>query len=60
MLHYAYGIVNKFVETYVTCVGGYVIEVPLPFPINFIDEIVQEFRKVLGRGKQNDKRSCSS
>ena len=28
----------------------------MSFPVNFVDEIVQEFRKVLEKGKQNDRR----
>ncbi|XP_022744955.1 probable L-cysteine desulfhydrase, chloroplastic [Durio zibethinus] len=56
MLHYAYGAVKKSVEAYVTRAGGYVIEVPLPFPVNSVVEIVQEFREALMRGKQNGRR----
>lgn len=56
MLHYAYGAVKKSIEAYVTRAGGYVIEVPLPFPVDSVDEIVQEFRKALERGKQNGRR----
>ena len=56
LLHYAYGAVKKSVEAYVTRAGGYVIEAPLPFPVNSVDEIVQEFRKALERGKQNGRR----
>ncbi|MBA0742558.1 hypothetical protein Gogos_015606 [Gossypium gossypioides] len=56
MLHYAYGSVKKSVEAYVTRAGGYVIEVPLPFPVSSLDEIVKEFRQALRRGKQNGRK----
>ncbi|KAL5582739.1 hypothetical protein UlMin_015181 [Ulmus minor] len=56
MLHYAYGAVKKSIEAYVTRAGGYVIEVPLPFPVNSNEEIITEFRKALERGKANGRR----
>ncbi|XP_015874829.3 probable L-cysteine desulfhydrase, chloroplastic [Ziziphus jujuba] len=56
MLHYAYGAVKKSIEAYVTRAGGYVIEVPLPFPVSSNDEIVTEFRKALEKGKANGRR----
>ncbi|KAJ0080234.1 hypothetical protein Patl1_23892 [Pistacia atlantica] len=42
MLHYAYGAVKKSVEAYVTRVGGFVIEVQLPFPVSSVDEVVSD------------------
>ncbi|KAK9292468.1 hypothetical protein L1049_020441 [Liquidambar formosana] len=56
MLHYAYGAVKKSIEAYVSRAGGYVIEVQLPFPLSSNDEIVNEFRKALERGKRNGRR----
>lgn len=56
MLHYAYGAVKKSIEAYVTRAGGYVIEVPLPFPLNSNHEIVSEFKKALEKGKANGRR----
>ncbi|XP_009366026.2 LOW QUALITY PROTEIN: probable L-cysteine desulfhydrase, chloroplastic [Pyrus x bretschneideri] len=56
MLHYAYGAVKKSIEAYVTRAGGYVIEVPLPFPLKSNDEIISEFKKALVRGKANGRR----
>ncbi|EEF50030.1 probable L-cysteine desulfhydrase, chloroplastic [Ricinus communis] len=56
MLHYAYGAVKKSVEAYVTRAGGHVIEVQLPFPVKSEEEIVTEFRKALGRGKEDGKK----
>ncbi|PON75809.1 Glycine dehydrogenase (decarboxylating) [Trema orientale] len=56
MLHYAYGAVKKSIEAYVTRAGGHVIEVPLPFPVSSNEEIINEFRLALERGKRNGKR----
>ncbi|KAE8681254.1 hypothetical protein F3Y22_tig00111332pilonHSYRG00033 [Hibiscus syriacus] len=56
MFHCAYGAVKKSVEAYFVRAGGYVIEVPLPFPLNSDDEIVQEFRPALEKAKQNNRR----
>ncbi|KAE8679255.1 putative L-cysteine desulfhydrase [Hibiscus syriacus] len=56
MFHCAYGAVKKSVEAYFVRTGGYVIEVPLPFPLYSDDEIVQEFRQALEKAKQNNRR----
>ncbi|XP_034706518.1 probable L-cysteine desulfhydrase, chloroplastic [Vitis riparia] len=56
MLHYAYGAVKKSIHAYVCRAGGQVIEVPLPFPVNSNEEIVDEFRRALMRGKANSGR----
>ncbi|KAL4342159.1 hypothetical protein GQ457_08G009170 [Hibiscus cannabinus] len=56
MFHCAYGAVKKSVEAYFVRAGGYVIEVPLPFPVNSDDEILQEFRQALDKSKQNGRR----
>ncbi|GLT96518.1 hypothetical protein SLE2022_141330 [Rubroshorea leprosula] len=56
MLHYAYGAVKKSMQAYVTRAGGHVIEVPLPFPVTCVDEIVQEFRRALQKGKMGGRR----
>ncbi|GKU91190.1 hypothetical protein SLEP1_g5095 [Rubroshorea leprosula] len=56
MLHYAYGSVKKSMEAHITRAGGHVIEVPLPFPVTSPDEIVQEFRRTLQRGKTGGRR----
>lgn len=36
--------------------GGTVIEVPLPFPVTSNDDVVNEFRKALERGKSRGNR----
>ncbi|KAL6278420.1 hypothetical protein ACE6H2_022021 [Prunus campanulata] len=56
MLHYAYGAVKKSIEAYISRAGGYVIEVPLPFPLTSNDEIITEFKKALEKGKANGRR----
>lgn len=56
MLHYAYGAVKKSIEAYVTRAGGFVIEVQLPFPVNSIDEIINEFRNALERAKTDGRK----
>ncbi|GMI85066.1 hypothetical protein like AT5G26600 [Hibiscus trionum] len=56
MFHCAYGSVKKSVEAYFVRAGGSVIEVPLPFPLNSEDEIVQEFRQALEKAKQSNRR----
>lgn len=56
VLHYAYGAVKKAIEAYVVRAGGTVIEVPLPFPVTSNDDVVNEFRKALERGKSRGNR----
>ncbi|XP_057963151.1 probable L-cysteine desulfhydrase, chloroplastic [Malania oleifera] len=56
MLHYAYGAVKKSIGAYVARSGGYVIEVQLPFPVNSNEEIVNEFKKALERGKSGGRK----
>ncbi|PRQ30390.1 putative pyridoxal phosphate-dependent transferase [Rosa chinensis] len=56
MLQYFYDAVKKSIEAYITRAGGYVFEVPLPFPLNSNDEIVTEFKKALEKGKANGRR----
>ncbi|KAJ7977741.1 L-cysteine desulfhydrase [Quillaja saponaria] len=53
MFHCAYQAVKKSIQAYVTPVGGSVIQVQLPFPVNSNEEIIREFRKGLERGKAN-------
>ncbi|GAB4835596.1 Probable L-cysteine desulfhydrase, chloroplastic [Ancistrocladus abbreviatus] len=56
ILHYAYGAVKKSVQAYVSRAGGYVIEVPLPFPVYSNDEIIAEFRNALNEAKLENRR----
>ena len=56
MLHYAYGSVKKSVHAYVSRAGGYVIEVPLPFPVYDRNDVIDEFRKVLNKAKLENRR----
>ncbi|XP_010241448.1 PREDICTED: probable L-cysteine desulfhydrase, chloroplastic [Nelumbo nucifera] len=56
MLHYAYGAVKKAVQAYVSRAGGHVIEVHLPFPVHSNDEIIDEFKKALEKGKSIGKK----
>ncbi|KAK7266505.1 hypothetical protein RIF29_19149 [Crotalaria pallida] len=53
IFHCAYQAVKKSILAYVTPVGGSVIEVRLPFPVRSNDEIIEEFRKGLERGREN-------
>ncbi|GAB2287244.1 Probable L-cysteine desulfhydrase, chloroplastic [Dionaea muscipula] len=56
ILHYAYGAVKKSVQAYVSRAGGYVFEVPLPFPVYSNDDIIAEFRNALGKAKLENRR----
>ena len=56
ILHYAYGAVKKSIHAYFRRSDGQVIEVPLPFPMNSNEEIVDELRLALMRGKSNGRR----
>ncbi|KAI4301591.1 hypothetical protein L6164_034854 [Bauhinia variegata] len=56
MFHCAFPAVKKSIQAYVTPVGGSVIEVQLPFPVNSNEEIFAKFRKGLERGKSNSGR----
>ncbi|OIW17454.1 hypothetical protein TanjilG_22566 [Lupinus angustifolius] len=53
IFHCAYQAVKKSIQAYVTSVGGSVIEVRLPFPVRCNEEIIEEFRKGLERGREN-------
>ncbi|KAI9181219.1 hypothetical protein LWI28_012622 [Acer negundo] len=56
MLHCAFQAVKKSIQAYVTRAGGSVVEVQLPFPLISEEEIIQEFKKGLEKGKENGKR----
>ncbi|XP_071716340.1 L-cysteine desulfhydrase [Rutidosis leptorrhynchoides] len=56
MLHCAFQAVKKSIEAYVTRAGGSVIVVHLPFPISSNEQIVNEFRLGLERGKMNGRK----
>lgn len=56
MLHCAYEAVKKSIHAYVTCAGGSVIEVQLPFPVNSDAEIITEFRKGIEKGKSDGRK----
>ncbi|XP_076935843.1 L-cysteine desulfhydrase-like [Bidens hawaiensis] len=56
MLHCAFQAVKKSIEAYVTRAGGSVIVVHLPFPISSNEEIVDEFRLGLAKGKLNGRK----
>lgn len=56
MLHCAFQAVKKSIEAYVTRAGGSVIVVHLPFPINSNEQIVNEFRLGLEKGKSNGRK----
>ncbi|CAI9274807.1 unnamed protein product [Lactuca saligna] len=56
MLHYAFQVVKKFIEAYVTHAGGSVIVVHFSFHIHSKEEIISEFRKGLTRGKAYDRK----
>ncbi|KAI7745066.1 hypothetical protein M8C21_034032, partial [Ambrosia artemisiifolia] len=56
MLHCAFQAVKKSIEAYVTRAGGSVIVVRLPFPVCSNEEIVNEFRLGLAKGKLNGKK----
>lgn len=53
IFHCAYQAVKKSIEAYVIPVGGSVIEVELPFPVNSNEEIIAEFKKGIEGGKIN-------
>ncbi|KAI4349804.1 hypothetical protein L6164_010358 [Bauhinia variegata] len=53
MFNCAFPAVKKSIQAYVIPVGGSVIEVQLPFPVNSNEEIFAEFKKGLERGKAN-------
>lgn len=56
MLHCAFEAVKKSIQAYVTRAGGSIIEVQLPFPANSNEEIIEEFRLGLAKGKANGRR----
>ncbi|CAL5433697.1 unnamed protein product [Camellia sinensis] len=57
ILHCAFQAVKKSIQAYVTRAGGSVIEVHLPFPVHSDEEIIEEFRRGLARGKGNGGRT---
>lgn len=56
MFHCAFQAVKKSIQAYITCAGGSVIEVQLPFPLNSNEEIIAEFKKGLEEGKSNGRK----
>ncbi|KAK9202059.1 hypothetical protein WN944_017268 [Citrus x changshan-huyou] len=56
MLHCAFQAVKKSIQAYVTRAGGSVVEVQLPFPLASEEEIINEFKKGIEKGKKDGKR----
>lgn len=53
MLHYAYGAVRKAIQAYAGRAGARIIEVELPFPVRSNEEIIENFRASVDRGKRD-------
>ncbi|KAL5700425.1 L-cysteine desulfidase [Ranunculus cassubicifolius] len=56
MLQYTYAAVKKSIHAYISRVGGEVIEVEVPFPVNSDEEILTAFHEALVKAKENRKK----